>query len=380
MRSAGVKFSAADGEFMRRALRLAQRGYGGTSPNPMVGAVIVRGGKIIGEGWHKRAGEAHAEVNAIQSAKRAGKEIRGATIYVTLEPCCTLGRTPPCTSALIESEIGRVVVGAKDPNPKHSGKGLVILRKAGIKVQAGLLGEDCARLNEVFNHWITTGRPFVICKSAMTLDGKIATNSGDSKWITGDKARAVGMKLRFGADAIIAGVNTILRDDPALTLRAGSGVKAPTWRALKRIVLDPRGRIPLSARVLSDENAGATTVVVTSEASERKRSELEKKVRVIVAPSRGGEINLQWLLKRLGSEGVTSLLVEGGGETHYNFLRHGLVNRIYFFYAPLVITGRGAAKAVGGERTLRGGRGLRLSDVQWSKVGGDLLCSAVVQR
>src|SRR5688572_8194293 len=312
MRSTGDKFSEADEEFMRHALRLAQCGYGGTSPNPMVGAVIVRGGEIIGEGWHKRAGDAHAEVNAINSARRGGKELRGATIYVTLEPCCTFGRTPPCTSALIESGIARVMVGAKDPNPKHSGQGLVLLRKAGIQVQAGLLGEDCARLNEVFNHWIKTGRPFVICKSAMSLDGKIATNSGDSKWITGEKARAVGMKLRLGADAILAGVNTILRDDPALTLRAGAGLKVPVWKQLKRIVFDPSGRIPLSARVLSDENAGATTVVVTSKAANEKVRALEKKVRVIVAPRRGGEINLRWLLKKLGNAGVSSVLVEGG--------------------------------------------------------------------
>ena len=364
---------------MRRALRLAQRGYGGTSPNPMVGAVIVRGGEIIGEGWHKRAGEAHAEVNAITSARRGGKELRGATIYVTLEPCCTSGRTPPCTSALIESGIARVVVGAKDSNPKHSGKGLALLRKAGVEVQAGLLREECTRLNEVFNHWITTGRPFVICKSAMSLDGKIATNAGDSKWITGEKARVVGMKLRSGADAIVAGVNTILRDDPALTLRAGAGVKVPPWKELRRVVLDPSGRIAESARVLNDEKAPATTVVVTSEASERKVRAVEKKVRLLIAPSRGGEIDLKWLLKKLGSEGVTSMLVEGGGETHYSFLRQGLVNRIYFFYSALVITGRSAAKAVGGERTLKGGRGLRLKDVEWSRVGEDLLCSALVR-
>jgi diaminohydroxyphosphoribosylaminopyrimidine deaminase / 5-amino-6-(5-phosphoribosylamino)uracil reductase len=380
MRSAGIQFSAADEEFMRRALRLAQRGYGGTSPNPMVGAVIVRGGEIIGEGWHKRAGEAHAEINAINSGRRAGKELRGATIYVTLEPCCTFGRTPPCTSALIENGIARVVVGAKDPNPKHSGKGLALLRKAGIEVQAGLLGEDCTRLNEAFNHWIQAERPFVICKSAMSLDGKIATNSGDSKWITGEKARVFGMRLRLGADAILAGVNTILRDDPALTMRAGAGLKLPPWKQLKRIVLDPSGRIPLSARVLNDEHGSATTVIVTSEAANEKVRALEKKVRVIVAPRRGQEIHLRWLLKTLGREEVTSLLVEGGGETHYRFLRQGLVNRIYFFYAPMVITGRSAAKAVGGERTLHGGRGLRLQHVEWSKVGDDLLCSALVQR
>jgi diaminohydroxyphosphoribosylaminopyrimidine deaminase/5-amino-6-(5-phosphoribosylamino)uracil reductase len=379
MQSTGGKFSAADEEFMRRALRLAQRGYGGTSPNPMVGAVIVRDEEIIGEGWHKRAGEAHAEVNAITSARRENKSLRGATIYVTLEPCCTFGQTPPCTAALIESGIARVVVGAKDPNPKHSGKGLALLRKAGIEVQAGMLGDECTRLNEVFNHWITTRQPFVTCKCAMSLDGKIATNSGESKWITGAKARTFGMRLRLGTDAIVAGVNTILRDDPALTLRAKAGLKVPAWKEVRRIVLDPSGRIPESARVLNDEKASGTTVVLTSDASVSKARTLEKKVRVTIAPSRDGQINLQWLLKKLAREGVTSVLVEGGGETHYSFLRQGLVNRIYFFYAPLVITGRSAAKAVGGERTLGAGRGLRLKDVAWSKVGDDLLCSALVR-
>jgi diaminohydroxyphosphoribosylaminopyrimidine deaminase/5-amino-6-(5-phosphoribosylamino)uracil reductase len=256
---------------------------------------------------------------------------------------------------------------------------LVLLRKAGIGVQSGLLGEECERANEMFNHWIVTKRPFVICKSAMSLDGKIATNSGDSKWITGEKARSLGMKLRLGADAIVAGVNTILRDDPALTLRATAGVKVPEWKEFKRIVLDPSGRVPESARVLNDEKARSTTVVVTSDASLAKVRELEKKVRVIVAPKRRGEIHLLWLLRKLGSDGVTSILVEGGGETHYSFLRQGLVNRIYFFYAPLMITGRNAAKAVGGERTLQGGRGLRLKRVEWSRVGPDLLCSGIVQ-
>jgi diaminohydroxyphosphoribosylaminopyrimidine deaminase/5-amino-6-(5-phosphoribosylamino)uracil reductase len=213
----------------------------------------------------------------------------------------------------------------------------------------------------------------------MSLDGKIATNSGDSKWITGAKARTFGMRLRLGADAIVAGVNTILRDDPALTLRAKTGLKVPAWKELRRIVLDPSGRIPESARVLNDEKASSTTVVVTSDASVSKVRTLEKKVRVIIAPRRSGQINLQWLLKKFASEGVTTVLVEGGGETHYSFLRQGLVNRIYFFYAPLMITGRNAAKAVGGEQTLRAGRGLRLKNVTWSKMGDDLLCSALVR-
>jgi diaminohydroxyphosphoribosylaminopyrimidine deaminase / 5-amino-6-(5-phosphoribosylamino)uracil reductase len=378
MRAPRESFSRDEEEFMRRALHLARKGFGGTSPNPMVGAVIVRDGVLIGEGFHKRAGEAHAEVNAIAAGRRAAKDVRGATLYVTLEPCSTFGRTPPCTSAIIESGISEVIVGATDPNAKHAGKGFELLRKAGIRVRQGLLADECMRLNEAFNHWISHRRPFVVCKCAMSLDGKIATNSGESKWITGAQARAFGMRLRLGADAIVAGVNTILRDDPALTLRPGLGVKIPAWKKLRRIVLDPNGRIPESARVLTDENAALTTVVVTGKAQSKKIKALERLARVIVAPVTGDEINLRWLMRLLGDEEVTSLLVEGGGETHYSFLRQSLVGRIHFFHAPVVITGRDAAKGVGGERTLTRGRGLALRDVEWTKVGEDLLCSALV--
>ena len=364
---------------MQRALRLAQKGYGATSPNPLVGAVIVRNGEVIGESWHQRAGEAHAEVNAIRAALRSGKDLRGATLYVTLEPCCTYGRTPPCTLAIIESGIARVVVGSTDPNRKHAGKGFAILRKAGLSVKVGLLQHSCRQLNEAFNYWIVHRRPFVVCKCAMSLDGKIATNSGDSKWITGEKARAFGMRLRLGADAIIAGVNTILRDDPSLTLRSLPGVRIPARKHWRRIVLDPTGRIPQSAKVLNDDDASQTTLVVTGAASPKKIRALEKLAEVIIAPSRGDGINLKWLSRRLGKEGITSLLVEGGGETHYNFLRNSMVNRIYFFYAPLIITGRNAPKAVGGNHTLHAGKGLRLANLEWKKVGSDLLCSAVVK-
>ncbi|MGZ8899862.1 MAG: bifunctional diaminohydroxyphosphoribosylaminopyrimidine deaminase/5-amino-6-(5-phosphoribosylamino)uracil reductase RibD, partial [Limisphaerales bacterium] len=259
------------------------------------------------------------------------------------------------------------------------GKGFRVLRNAGITLREGLLRDACTQLNEAFNHWIVQSRPFVICKCAMSLDGKIATNSGDSKWITGEKARAFGMRLRLGADAILSGVNSILRDDPALTVRPGPGVKIPSWKTIKRVVLDPTGRIPESAQVLTDEHASLTTVVVSSEASQRKIRALERRAKVLVAPSLAGQINLAWLSRQLGKEGVTSLLVEGGGETHYHFLQRSLVNRICFFYAPRVITGRSAAKAVGGNRTLRGGKGLRLTDIEWSRLGADLLCSALVK-
>src|SRR5471032_1735887 len=248
--------------FMRLALRLARRGYGATSPNPMVGAVLVKGGKIIGRGWHRRAGLPHAEIEALRDAQKRGHPPLGATLYVTLEPCCTHGRTPPCTDAIIAAGIKKVVIGATDPNPKHAGKGFKILRRAGIEVVHGILSDECTKLNEAFNHWIVHRTPFVTVKAAMTLDGKIATAGGESKWITGEKARAHGMKLRQGNDAILVGINTILADNPSLTARAK--MEDGRWKMgkpIRRIVLDSMARTPLTAKVVSDEFAVLTTIV-----------------------------------------------------------------------------------------------------------------------
>src|SRR5579862_5380532 len=241
----------SDIQFMRLALRLARRGYGATSPNPMVGAVLVKNGEIIGHGWHRKAGGPHAEIEALHDAQDQGHSPRGATLYVTLEPCCTHGRTPPCTDAIIAAGIKRVVAGATDPNPKHAGRGFEILRRAEIKVVHEILTQECTRLNEAFNHWIVHRTPFVIVKAAMTLDGKIATASGESKWITGEKTRAAGMKLRQDSDAILVGVNTILADDPSLTVRIRT--KDGGWRMgkpIRRIILDSAARTPKNAKVV----------------------------------------------------------------------------------------------------------------------------------
>ncbi len=369
-------FSSEDEKFMRRALALAAGGYGATSPNPMVGAVLVRNGEIIGEGWHKCAGEPHAEVNAMASARKRGSDLEGATLYVTLEPCSSFGRTPPCTDAILEQRIKRVVVGAKDPNPRHVGRAFRILKKEGVRVDSGLLAAECARLNEPFNHWIVDRRPFVILKSAMSLDGKIATNSGESRWITGEKARAFGMRLRLGADAILCGINTILRDDPSLTVRG----RVPSHKVLRRIILDREARTPLTAKVVSDDEAANTTIVISSAGDKKRALNLEKRVRVIVMPlSRDRRMfKLSALLEILGSENVTSLLVEGGGETHATFLSQKLANRICFFYAPLIITGRNAPKAVAGEHTVNQGKGYRLTSPEWKALGPDLLLTGLV--
>ena len=355
---------------MRRALRLARRGYGTTSPNPMVGAVLVKRGKVIGRGWHRRAGGPHAEVEALRDAERRGHRTRGAALYVTLEPCCTHGRTPPCTDAIIAAGIKRVVVAATDPNPAHAGRGFRILKSAGLEVGHGVLAEEATRLNESFNHWIVHRTPFVTVKAAMTLDGKIATARGESKWITGEKARAFGMKLRQGSDAILVGVNTVLADNPSLT-RRGRGASS-----IRRFILDARARTPLDAQVVTDEFAAHTTIVVTRAASARKVAALSQRTRVLVATGRDGKINLRWLLKKLGSENMTSLLVEGGGEVNASFLLEGLAQRVVFFYAPKILGGRDAIKAVGGEGILKMSDAIRLRDVEWRRLGPDLLLTA----
>ena len=381
-------------QYMRLALRLARRGYGATSPNPMVGAVLVKGGKIIGRGWHHRAGEPHAEIEALRDAQQRGHNVKGATLCVTLEPCCTHGRTPPCTEAIRAAEIKRVVAGTIDPNPQHGGRGFKILRRAGIAVAQGVMAEECERINEAFNHWIVRGTPLVTVKAGMTLDGKIATASGESRWITGEKARAYGMRLRQGADAILVGINTVLSDNPSLTVRNPKGdsrrpkeIGSPKAEArgakpaghgyeLRRIVLDARGRTPPDAKVASDECAALTTIVVSRLAPKRRVAELAKRVRVLVAPSSDGKINLHWLLKKLGAEHVTSLLVEGGGEVNASFLLQGLAQRVAFFYAPKILGGRDARRAVAGEGARTLAESLSLTDLEWRRLGPDWLLSA----
>ena len=378
-----MKHSATAAQLMRLALQLAQRSYGATSPNPMVGAVLVKGGEIIGRGWHRKAGRPHAEIEALLDVQKRGHSPRGATLYVTLEPCCTHGRTPPCTDAIIAAGIKRVVAGATDPNPKHAGKGFGILRRAGIEVTTGVLADECSRLNEAFNHWIVHRTPFVIVKAAMTLDGKIATANGESKWITGEKARAFGMKLRQGSDAILVGVNTILADDPSLTVRMGRNIQRSTFNIqhprLRRIVLDSMARTPLSAKVVSDEFASLTTIVVSKRAPKKRVAALAKKAGVLVVPeTKSSSLDLRWLLKKLGGENVTSLLVEGGGEVNASFLLGGLAQRVTFFYAAKVLGGRDARRSVAGEGAGRLSEVVQLRELEWSKMGKDLLLTAFV--
>jgi diaminohydroxyphosphoribosylaminopyrimidine deaminase / 5-amino-6-(5-phosphoribosylamino)uracil reductase len=379
-----------DAEIMRLALRLARRGLGQTSPNPMVGAVLAKGGRIVGQGWHKQAGEAHAEIEALRDAQRRGNDPRGSTLYVTLEPCSTQGRTPPCTMAIIAAGIRKVAVAATDPNPAHSGRAYKLLKRAGIKVAHGILADEATALNEAFNHWIAERTPFVTVKAAMTLDGKIATASGQSKWITGPEARACGMKLRQGADAVLVGVNTIIADDPALTARrvqrsSRTGNESKVQDCPRRVVLDSLARTPLKSQVIRDAFAARTTIVVGKRAPKARVAALARRVRVLVAPmatsrTRGedAKIDLRWLMKKLGAENITSLLVEGGGEVNASFLLNRRAQRVAFFYAPKILGGRDARKAVAGDGVQRVSEMVRLRDVQWKRLGPDLLLTARV--
>lgn len=356
-----------DERFMRQALMLARKGYGRTSPNPVVGALLVRRGKVIGEGWHKRAGASHAEIEAIRSATNS----KGATLYVTLEPCSTVGRTPSCVEAVKAAGIRRVVVAATDPNPAHAGRAFRRLQGAGIEVRKGVLAAEATELNAAFGHWITEGVPLVTIKAAMTLDGRIATAAGESKWITGPTARRHGQDLRRGSDAILVGINTVLADDPSLKVK-GKLKSQP----LRRLILDSHARTPLAAKVLNDELAHVTTVVVTRDAPESRVDAIAKKVNLLVSPIRRGRVNLRWLLKCLGREEVTNLLVEGGGEVNASFLKDDLAHRVAFFYAPKILGGSEARRAVGGDGARSLGEALELENVEWSQVGADLLLTA----
>ena len=370
-----------DEQFMVQALRLAKRAYGQTSPNPMVGAVLVQDGEVIGRGWHHRAGAPHAEIEALADAARRQRSVSGATVYVTLEPCCTHGRTPPCTEALIRAGVRRVVVAAVDPNPRHAGQGLVRLREAGITVDSGVLEAESNRLNEAFNHWIVHRIPWVTAKSAMTLDGKIATASGQSKWITGPKSRAHAQRLRLGVDAVLVGVETVLADDPSLTVRTQPGFRRPAWHPVKlRIILDTRARTPLESRLVSDDGRASTLIVVSELADPARIAALQARVTVIRAPERDGRIDLAWLMPELGRMGVLHLLVEGGGTVLASFFEAGLVHRIAFFYAPRILGGEESRRSVAGQGFRSLADAPSLTDVESRRFGEDLFITARVVR
>ncbi len=372
-------FAAADTAFMRRALRLAGRGRGRTSPNPMVGAILVKRGRILGRGWHRQAGGPHAEIEALRDAQAHGQTAAGATLYVSLEPCCTHGRTPPCTAALIAAGVARVVAATVDPNPAHRGRGFRRLARAGIAVRTGLLAPEANRLNEAFNHWICHRTPWVTLKVAMTLDGKLATAAGESRWITGPRARRYAMRLRAETDALVVGINTVRADDPRLTVRPAPGSPRDRTRpGPYRVILDSHARTPLTARVVTDAAAARTIVVATRHAPARRVAALRRRVSVWIAPARGGRVSLRWVLRRLGAMGVVSALVEGGGEVHAAFLARRLAHRIAFFFAPKVLGGRQARKAVGGQGASGWAEVVAVEEGRWQRLGPDWLLTGRV--
>ena len=318
--------------FMKKALALAKKGQGYTSPNPMVGAVIVKDGEVKGKGYHQSVGQAHAEVNAIEDA---GAQTKGATLYVNLEPCNHTGRTPPCTRKILEAGIKRVVVAMEDPNT-IAGGGCVFLKQRGIEVLTGICENQARRLNEAFVKYVNTKNPFVIIKCAATLDGRIATRTGDSRWVTGEKARRYVHRLRHAVDAILVGIGTIHADNPNLTTRLGSkkGVDPV------RIVLDTHLSISPDARILKLNSNSDTILITGSTVSEDKKKKVVKKgVRQIVQPVKDGQIDLKPLMVQLGSMGITSLLVEGGSRVIASAFRSGIVDKALFFYAPKILGG-----------------------------------------
>ena len=354
----------SDRHYMRRALELAARARGRTSPNPMVGCVVVRGGSVVGEGFHERAGLPHAEVNAI----RAAGDVRGATLYVTLEPCCFHGKTPPCVDLIIEHKPARVVVAMEDPNPVVSGKGIAQLRDAGLQVEVGLLEMEARRLNEVFTKYISTKRPFVIAKCGMSLDGKIATRTGDSRWVTGEAARRRVHELRDEVDAIMVGSRTVMLDDPSLTTRLEQG----GTRDPVRVVVDADGSMSNGQRVFHVESDAPTWVAVPAGQAFDGADE------TLHVPRSGNGLDMSLLMEELGARGITSVLIEGGGVTHASAFSGGVVDKVMFFVAPKIIGGRDAVTPVEGQGAERMTDVVRLEGMRAEPVGEDLLIEAYV--
>ncbi|MDD5072503.1 MAG: bifunctional diaminohydroxyphosphoribosylaminopyrimidine deaminase/5-amino-6-(5-phosphoribosylamino)uracil reductase RibD [Candidatus Omnitrophica bacterium] len=339
-----------DEKYIKIALELAKKAKGMTSPNPCVGAVIVKRGRIVGSGYHKFAGGPHAEIYAL---RQAGKEAEGATMYISLEPCSRFGRTPPCTDAIIRSGIKRVVAAIKDPNPVNNGRGLRILRIRGIKTSVGFLDAEARELNEDFIKYITKKMPFVAVKIAQSLDGKIATRAGDSKWITGDKAREFVHKLRSEHDAVMVGAGTVLKDDPLLTARVkGKRAKQPL-----RVILAGRTRIPDKARIFNSK--GGDVVIAATK-------------------KRDGRVDIKSLLVELAKRQITSVLIEGGGETVASALDAGVVDKVYFFIAPKIIGGRKSTTSVEGKGVGKAGKAIRLKKISFRKIGDDFLAEGYV--
>lgn len=357
---------AAGEQLMRVALDEASRGRGRTSPNPMVGCVIAKKGRVIAKGYHQRVGGAHAEISAL---RRAGRKARGADVYVNLEPCDHQGRTAPCTEALIKAEVARVFVATRDPNPRVFGRGIKRLRRAGIEVEIGLLGAESRRLNEAFELAMRERRPYVVAKLAQSLDGRVATRTGDSQWITGERARAFGHRLRGTYDAIAVGIGTVRADDPRLDCRTRGG------RDPVRVILDTGARTPLRANVVrAAKRTGVPTLIAIAKDAPRRLCHALEKAGAELLPCRlrRGRIDIDDLLQKLYARDIHSLLVEGGPAVLGSFFDAGRVDKVHAFVAPLVIGGDAARSSVGARGIGRLREGMRLADVSHEMLGDDL--------
>jgi diaminohydroxyphosphoribosylaminopyrimidine deaminase/5-amino-6-(5-phosphoribosylamino)uracil reductase len=367
MKSAAAEFMK-DEKYMGEALRFARRGLGRTSPNPAVGAVIVREGKVIARGYHHRAGEAHAEINALADLK--GRAQPRDVLYVTLEPCNHQGKTPPCTGAILDSGIKKVVVGMRDPNLNVTGGGCEYLAARGVAVETGVLEDACRRLNEAYIKFVTTGRPFVIAKAALTLDGWTATSAGHSKWITSEASRQFVHKLRDRADAVMVGVETVLADDPALNTRLAKGRgKNPV-----RIILDTNLRTPREARVVSHADASMTWIAIGEDVPARRlEGRTAQRVSFLRCPKKEKRIDLQALMDRLGRESITSLLLEGGSTVMGAMLRERLIDKFYIFKAPKLLGGGDGVPMASGPGVKSMNESILIRDLKVRRFGEDVL-------
>jgi diaminohydroxyphosphoribosylaminopyrimidine deaminase/5-amino-6-(5-phosphoribosylamino)uracil reductase len=357
---------------MTLALRLAAKGQGKTSPNPMVGALVVKDGRIVGRGYHHGPGQPHAEILALN---QAGPHAKGATLYVTLEPCChLLKRTPPCVPAVVQSGVRRVVVAMPDANPMVKGKGIAALRRAGIRVTTTIGQEEAARLNREYLHWVTTGRPYVILKAGMTLDGKVATAKGESRWITGPPARRDAHRLRSHVDAVVVGVGTVLKDNPTLTARISDRPLKLALRQPLRVVLDSKLRTPPTAKICAKQDRAKTLIVTTGQASRSRRRLLELAGVEVVSFSRTDRrISFPALMTMLGKRGITSVLIEGGSTVNAAALRARLVNHVVLYFAPILMGGQDAKAVIGGHSPNRLAQALTLRNVMVRRIGNDLV-------
>lgn len=348
-----------DAGYMKRALVLARRAWGRTSPNPMVGAVVVRAGRVLAEDYHRKAGSPHAEALALA---RAGEKARGSTLYVSLEPCSHINkRTPPCADAIINAGVRRAVVAMKDPNPRVNGRGIRKLQEAGIKVVVGMLEEEASALNEAYIKYITTKRPLVILKTAMTLDGKIANPAGQSKWITGEKARLLVHRIRGRVDAVITAIGTVKADDPELTARVRGGIDPV------RVLIDPTLEVPLDARILK---VPPETIVVTRVDNYKANNIINTGIKMVFYKDK---LELDWLMSVLAEMGMMSVLIEGGSSLNAHALEEQVVDRVMFFIAPKILGGRESYPAVGGSIYRTIGGAFRLRDMKVRRIGEDIL-------